>query len=134
MIYNLSKYISNNSSIIPVTNGRDPNITGDQVFLIETGGGDSSRGLKVDTTVQIIGRSDDRVYARSLTLDVFDLLNNRFDITLPAVTVNSKGGSVVHPAVKVAQMIPLQRPGYIGTDNNGLHEYSVNFQITTQED
>jgi len=126
MIYNLSEYVKLNSVITPITNGFDPESKSESVMLQLTGGEDRSRGLKVDDTVQFISKSKDKVTTYELIQIVYNLLKNRFGIDLPEVTVNS----IVYPAVKVWQFIPLQNPGYIGTDDNGLHQWSVNFQVT----
>jgi len=129
MIYNLAKYIDDNTTIDLITNGYNPATEGDGVNIILSGGSDDSRGLKIDDNVQFLSRSTDQVTAYELIREVFDLLKNRFKILLPEVTVKNK----VYPAVEVSQMLPRQTPGYIGTNNNGLHQWSVNFQITTEE-
>jgi len=130
MTYNLSKYVSNNSSIVPVTNGENPESTGDRVVLNGSGGDDRSRGLKVDNTVQFVSKANDSVTSKELIEEVHSLLKNRFDIVLPEITV--KG--TTYPAVIASSILPLQIPGYLGTDNNGLHMWSVNYQITTKEE
>ena len=127
MIFNLSKYVSDGTGIVPWTNGIDPTLDNQGLQLIQTGGQDKSRGLKVDRTVQFISAEVSRVKAYQTITTVYEFLKNRFIVALPEVTVDS----IVYPAVRVAQFIPIQEPGYIGTDENGLHQWSVNIQVTT---
>jgi hypothetical protein len=128
MIYNLSNYVSSNTTIIPITNGWDSESPQEAVALILTGGSDTSRGLKKDYTVQFLTRALSRTGSYKLIQAVYSLLENRFGIIFPAVTVDGE----TYPSIVAAQIIPIQTPGYIGTDDNGLHLWSVNFQITTR--
>lgn len=125
MIYNLSEYISANTSFVPVTNGIIDESEG--IFLTLTSGTDESRGIKKDFLVQIMAAYPTSVEAFQNLSTIYDLLVNRFVITLPEVTVNS----VTYDAVDIAQILPMQSPGYLGSNENGLHMWSVNMQITT---
>lgn len=126
MIYNLSEFVKVNSTVTPITNGFDANSPDEAVALNQSGGSDNSRGLKVDMNVQFLSRATSRTASRRLIQIVYNLLKNRFRIDLPAITVDGE----VFPAVVAYQITPLQIPGYIGTDDNGLHMWSVNFQVT----
>lgn len=130
MIFNLSEYVRLNTAYTPITNGLDPETTGDALLLIGSGGEDLSRGLIVEDTVQFISRFADRIEAYLAINSVNNLLKNRFSIELPQVIVDS----VTYPAITVAQITPLQRPGYVGADSSGLHQWSVNYKVITRED
>lgn len=127
MINNLSKYISSNSSIVPVTNGYDLNKSEGTVSLILTGGTQVGRVGTMIETVQVLTTSKSKPRAHTLAKSVFSLLANRFKLTLPEVTV--KG--VNYPAVVADAILAIQTPGYIGVDNDGYHQWSVNFSIVT---
>jgi hypothetical protein len=129
MIYNLSKFISDGTPITPITNGVNSSSPQEGVLLLQTGGQDPSRGLKVDFVAQFLAKFSDQTISYEQIHIIDDFLKNRFDVTLPEVTINS----ITYPEITVAQIIPLAVPGYVGADINGLTQWSVNYQISLKE-
>jgi hypothetical protein len=129
MIYNLSKYISNNSSIVPSTNGFDEEYPELQVAIIERGGSETPIIGTGNYSVQVISRDKSRLTSKQLIQVVYNLLSNRFNLDLPEVTVDG----TLYPALTLAGSVSRQLPGYIGTDEEGRHRWSTNFAITTEE-
>ena len=126
MIYNLSKFITDETSITPITNGNDASVTSDSVLLIQTGG-EYRPVIKTQYfTAQVLALFHSRVESFANITEIYNALNDRYGIDLPEVIV----GSVTFPEVHTSKIVALQTPGYIGTDDNGRHMWSVNFMIT----
>ncbi len=127
MIYNLWEYLKTTfpsySFIVDGWEGTDPT---ESVLIKQTGGDVAHWFDRIDPTVQVLVRSNSKVTAKQTADAIFDELRNRFGLILPAVTV----GSITYPELTTAQISPIQNPGYIGTDENKNHMYSVNFIIT----
>lgn len=124
MLYNLSKYISENTSYIPATGGLEQDSSSNLV-LLQTGGSEDHRIGTKRYSVQFLSRAKSKPEAYKIISAIYSLLSNRFNIVLPEVTVDA----IVYPSLTTASILSLQIPGYVGTDANGLHEWSVNFSI-----
>lgn len=125
MEYNLTNWLRTNTGLDIKVNGRPVNETGDSIILNAKGGPVAARELRNDYAVQVQVKNSDPVDAKQNIDIVYNEMLNRYCMTLPEVTVKGK----VYAEVTVAQMSPMQSPAYIGTDENGLHLWTVNFRI-----
>lgn len=125
MIYNLAQLLKDNTSLTIFVNGYDDDTRG--VAVNQTGGEESFMSIKNDFTVQFMSRADTRVAAYEDIMTVYNYLKNRFIVVLPEVTINE----ITYPSITVYGFVPIQIPGYVGTDENRLHMWSVNIQIIT---
>ena len=129
MIYNLVAYLKINLPTIKfVANGWRPESDRDSVMVTETGGTPEHWYERTDWAIQIISRAENVTTSKYQINAVYQLLKNRFGITLSAVTVDL----VVYPAVKTYQISPVQSPGYLGTNEENLEMFSFNLTITTK--
>lgn len=127
MIYNLFKYLQNTFPALSfVVDGWEDEDQIESIQVRQTGGDVQHWFVRQDITFQFLSRSESKVLSKQNIELVYNDLRNRFGLTLPANTVGGK----TYPALKTAQISPLQVPGYIGTDQNKYHLYSVNFVIT----
>jgi hypothetical protein len=129
MIYNLVQYIRNNlagETIMP--NIRD--LTSDQVpdrivIAKDAGGVETSWFLLESVAVQIYTRDIDAPKARALARDVYNIINNKFGLILPSITVDG----ILYNEIQTAQISANSLPQSIGYDANGRAEYSTNYRI-----
>ncbi len=127
MIYNLTNYLKTQLTTYTfIANGWRKDSPDESIIVNDDGGIPDHYDFKMDLTVQILARSRDSVTSRKYATDVYDLLLNRFGLTLPEVTIDL----VTYPAVNTAQISPIQRPAFIGMDDEGRALYSFNIQIT----
>ena len=127
MIYNLYEYLKTAFPALTfIVDGWIDNSPVDSMLLTATGGDPQHWFDRTDFTVQLISLYSNKVSTKQNIDLVYTELKNRFGLPLPEATVNS----VVYPALIAAQISPIQSPGYIGTDQNKNHMYSVNFKIT----
>ena len=75
--------------------------------------------------IQVITRDKDAPKARALAYDVYNLLNDRIGLILPATTVDG----VIYPAFQTAQISSTNVPYPIGPDANGRFEFSINLNL-----
>ena len=128
MIYNLLQYLKTNLPTIDfVANGWNPDSDQDTVMISETGGDPKHWYDRTDWAVQILSRGKNTNIAKENADDVYNLLKNRFGLTLPQVIVNG----VVYEAIKTYQISPLQTPSYLGATPENLEMFSFNLTITT---
>ncbi len=130
MIYNLIEYIKTNVSRETynyVANGWQKN-TPDNAISINDGGGDLPQWFdRNDFSIQIMSRGQDKTVAKTQIMDTYSIINKKFGLILPEVTV----GGELYPQVKTWKIVAAQLPGFIGNDENGRALFSVNFIITT---
>lgn len=129
MIYNFGEYIESIASFPVNVDGWNENSENEAINVTRTTGETQNRNIRTDHTVQIIVRSEDRVKAKQQADSIHSIINNKYGIIAPEVTVNS----VVYPEIRLWRINALQDPSFIGADVNGLNEYSANYIITTQE-
>lgn len=128
IIYNLTKYINDGLSLSVVPNGWRTQDNGENGSIIMQSGGSVAHFHKrKELRFQVITRASDRTEALRINNSIFEYLENKFCITLPEETVKS----IVYPEVYTAQISPISTSQYIGTDDNGRHEFSVNFIVIT---
>jgi hypothetical protein len=127
MIYNLFEFLKAQfPAYVFIVDGWENDDPVESNLIKQTGGDVAHWYDRQDFTVQFMSRSKSKVQAKQRADAVFTFLRNRFGCILPETTVES----VFYPALTAAQISPLQNPGYIGSDQNRDHMYSVNFQIT----
>ena len=80
-------------------------------------------------TIQVITRDVDSPNALEMANNIFEDLQTRIGLLLPAITVNG----ILYPAVQTAQISAIQSPSIIGVDDNGRVEYTTNYQIYLRE-
>jgi hypothetical protein len=131
MIYNLVSYLKGEfttetifanviNKIYPVAQVPDRCCT-----LYEDGGSDSPYFRYKQTTIQVISRDKDAVKARELAFKIYNKINSRFGLVLPAVTV----GGANFPQVQIAEISANVVPQVLGFDENGRCEYSTNYIV-----
>jgi hypothetical protein len=109
------KDITNNNTQVP-----------DQLIQIIEEGGSSTAWFKYTTyTIQIITRDIDSPKARILAYAVYNLLDNKFGLIFPEVTVDS----IVYASQQFAQISANTEPAFIGYNENGLAEYSNTYRL-----
>ena len=127
MIYNLAKYITENSSLTINVNGFMPSSPDSAVCMNEGSGDERPWFDRKDTLIQILSRATDRTTARKNGYTVYDLIKKKYGLELPSVTV----GGVVFSAVTTWGIRPVNTPQYAYDDDNGRAIYSFSVEITT---
>jgi len=131
MIYNLVQLIrSTFPAWIVYANTREATagqeaVPDECILVRETGG---NPGVWADLeipTVQIITRAASTPQARLLSQQIFDLINSKFGLILPAITVDS----VVYPAISTSQISAIQQPFCLGKDDQRRTEFTNNYQV-----
>lgn len=135
MIYNIYEYIKSNISEKIYINGidftsGDSQVQDRHINLIQSGG-ISNAWLKYTVfQLQVITRDKDSPGALGLAEDVYNLIDNKFGLILPSVTVNSR----LYNAVVTAQISADNEPQFIGLTDNALHEFSTNYRIIYEQE
>ena len=129
MIYNLQKFIQDQTGITVRTFGWGTQSSYEGQILKLSGGETQNRDIRTDTRVQVVwrGQDADETYQRAETLHNF--LKNRYGEEMPEVIIKGK----TYPAITAWRINPIQDPGWIGVDVNGMQMFSANYIITTQE-
>lgn len=129
MIYNLVQYLKTEFPAEKFyTNVSD--ISGTQVpdrmvHIRETSGDATAWFEYTEQRVQIMTRDIDSPKARDLAYDVYDKINNRFGLILPATTVDG----TLYAALQTAEIHSDNLPQSIGYDENGRAEFTTTFRI-----
>jgi hypothetical protein len=74
---------------------------------------------------QVLARDEAHAKAMKLAWDIFNYLNGRWGLKLPAITVDG----TAYPEIQTGQISAIARPESIGEDEEGRTEFSTNFQI-----
>lgn len=128
MIFNLVKYLRDSLPALTFISIAD-NVDSDEGTIVTDTGGVSDHNFdKKDFAIQLMTKSKSLPSCQQDSTTIYNLLENVFNLTLPTVTVNS----VVYPEIRTYRLVPVQTPGYIGVDSNGLHMYSFNIIVTTK--
>ena len=129
MIYNLINYLKVQLPTLDfVANGFSVKSPSESITVIQTGGTVEHWYVRTDVTAQILSRAEYSDKAKQNIDKVYNLLLNKFGLTLPAIVVNGK----VYPEVILWQVSPIQYPGYIGADEENLEKWSYNIKATIQ--
>lgn len=128
MIYNLVQYVKNLLPLISfVANGFAPDSPKNCVMLSDSGGDPKHWYSRTDWTVQIISRAPSMTIAKKQIDQVYDLLKNKFGVSLPSVVVDG----ITYPAKEAYQISPIQTPGYLGASDTHGEMFSFNIVIVT---
>lgn len=125
MIFQIRKYINDNLGVDIYANQLNEDAGEKHILVLETS---SILEPLTNTTIkglQVLVRDIDSAKSRVLAIQVFDLLNNKFGLTLPSITVDG----VIYSAVYIDQISANTEPITIGNNENGLAEFSLNFRI-----
>lgn len=126
MIYNLAKYITNNTSLTINVNGFSPS-SPDSTISVNEGSGDEMPWFdRVDTIVQFVSRATDKVEARSNAYTIYNLVKKKYGLILPEVTVSS----VVYPELTGWGLRPVNTPQYAYDDESGRANYTFSIEVT----
>jgi len=99
----------------------------DNCILVKQTGGIEGKHFAFNRyTFQVLTRAIDAIDAQTMSYAVYREIHNRLGLILPAVTI----GATVYPQLITAAIYAIQSPASIGTDENGLEEYSNNYEIT----
>ena len=127
MIYNLAKYITNNSSLTINVNGFSPSSPDDTICINEGSGNERPWFDRKDTLVQFVSRSMDKTTSRKNAYTIYNLIKKKYGLTLPAVTV----GSDTYAATTGWAIRPVNSPQYAFDDDAGRVNYTFTVEITT---
>lgn len=98
----------------------------DRMILVrETGGTEEPSANLKRQTVQILARDISSPKARVLAYSVYNLLQSKWGLLLPQITVDG----VIYPEIETAQLSSVQMPSSMGEDENGNTVFSFNFII-----
>jgi len=127
MIYNLAKYITNNTSLTINVNGFSPSSPDETICINEGSGKEMPWFDREDTLVQFVSRSTDKVTARENAYTIYNLIKKRYGLTLPEVTI----GSTIYTEVTGWGLRPVNKPQYAFDDENGRANYTFTIEVTT---
>jgi hypothetical protein len=127
MIYNLVKYITNNTSLTIVANGFNPTTPDTAISVNEGSGIEQPFFDRKDTVVQCVSRAMDKTESRANAYTIYNLIKKKYALTLPEVTVNS----VVYSAVTGWGLRPVGTPSYAYDDDSGRSVYTFSVEVTT---
>ena len=117
MIYNLVQYLTVQlPSITFVADGFSPDSPINAITAIDHGGNVAHWYDREDVAIQILSRHKNVTKSKYDIGLVYEKLKNRFLLLLPSATVDE----ILYPAIQTYQISPVQRPGYIGGDDNNL--------------
>lgn len=127
MIYNLVKYIDDNTSLTVVANGFNPG-SPDSAICINEGSGDERPWFdRKDTIVQCVSRAMDPTEARANAYTIYNLIKKKYGLTLPEITVNG----IIYAATTGWAIRPVNTPQYAFDDNSGRAVYTFSVEVTT---
>lgn len=110
-----------------IAEGEDPESEQDRVIVIERPGDPGGLGKFDGAIVQILSYGVDPATARNNANSIYDLLRERFDVTLPAH--GQTGTNDIH----ATSIRALQRPYMFETDQTGVTLYGNNYEIKFQK-
>ena len=131
MIYNLVELLRNQFPAETIyINGRSllagqENIPDRNILVTDTGGTEKPWILRSDVTVQIITRDADSPKAGKMAMDIFYFLTSRFGLILPQITIDGD----LYPQIHTAKITAIQRPYFLGVDEEGRSEYTTNYIV-----
>lgn len=125
IIYNVVYYLQDQTGLTIKANGIPAGHKGNINTMTLVPGFQAASYNRNDYNIKLLVKHSEEVEGFEIINTLYKVYENIFNFKLPEVTVNS----IVYPEVTVAQCSPNQSPGYIGTDENGLHMYTVNFRF-----
>jgi hypothetical protein len=128
MVYNLVKYLLDNSSLTEIYANGFQAKSGDDCLTVKEGPTDERDWFnRQDQTIQILSRAKVKDNARKQLIEIRTLINKKYGLTFPLINVNG----VDYPEIKTWACRPVSGIQYAGDDDKGRHVFSVYFDITT---
>ncbi len=131
VIYNLASFLRTELPTYAFFINKREAINGEEtvpdkcILLRETGGEDGKNFQFNWMIIQVLTRAVDNPTARKMSYDIFNKIHNTMGLELNAITV----GMTTYPMLKTSAIYSVQSPSDMGLDENGLSEYSNNYQI-----
>lgn len=125
--YNLMQLLQSNDTLGASYSVNFTTLKDDVVTVYSSSGAQPSlyEGVLRKPRYQVIIKSSDFDKATELAYNVFDLLNNIENVIMP---VELKTRVIMF---KVYEVYALHEPALLGTNNDGVMEYSINFETQT---
>lgn len=128
MVYNLREWLLLQfPSLYFSSNGFQTDSPDDATEINEGSGEDQSLYTRQDDVIQFVSRATAKPTARKNAVDVYNYIRKKFGCVFPSVTVDG----VLYPEVTAWAIRPINKPQYIGNDDNGRPEFSYSVEITT---
>ena len=131
VIYNLVGFLRGNLPVYTIyINKREAvgsqEFVPDNCILVQQSGGIEGKWFTFNAyNFQVLTRAVDAIDAQAMSYAVQRLIHNTWALVLPVITI----GAVTYPALQTANIMAIQPPSNIGTDENGLVEFSNNYTI-----
>lgn len=126
-VFNFYAYLKNKFPSINFVCGQiPPTKYDDYILIIDNGGQVSNHISRTDYSFQLLSFYNEATKARKAVETVFSGITRTFRIELPAITIDN----VALSKCIAWQILAIQAPTYIGTDDNGRHMVSCNFIVT----
>ena len=126
MIYNLWEYVR---AQFPThtfyTNGYMPSSVNTSTLINEAGGESALWYNRTVSRFQFVTRAQSSHEARTMAYSYFMFLRKKWNITLPAVVVDT----VTYPSVVAHEITCISDPEFLGYDDNQLAQYVFNIYI-----
>lgn len=126
MIFNFMKHLRDSFPVETFILDGWHDETSDGILVTRTGGIDNHYTDRIDHSIQLRSRNQDRNLAHQKLIAVYEGIRNRFGVKLPAVTIRGR----VYPAIISSAIRTMQYPGYLGVDAGGYHQYTFNIMVT----
>jgi Bacteriophage minor capsid protein len=132
VIYNLVGYLRSKLPTYIIYANKREAVAGqefvpDNCILIKQSGGIEGKHFTFNRyTFQVLTRAVDAPDAQTMSYAIQRLIHNTLGLILPTITI----GTVVYPQLITAAIYAIQAPASIGTDENGLEEFSNNYELT----
>lgn len=131
VIYSLAEFLKTEfpnyffyTNTVELIAGQD--VIPNQYILIMESGGTEGHGHKFNIyTIQILTRSIDAPIARKMSYDVYEKIDNRIGLILPAIIIGAESFN----EIQTSQISAIQSPYPLGKNTEGLFEFTNNYQI-----
>jgi hypothetical protein len=131
MIYNLAQFLRNNIANTDIFVNEykihfPKEQVPDKIILIKEVGGTTTAwyGL-IRQLIKVVTRDIDTPKSRELAYEVWNNINNRFGLTLPAVTVDGN----TFDSIQILQINSNGIPQSIGEDENGRSQFQTSYEF-----
>ena len=128
-IFNLVEYLKTSLPGYSFTcNGQQSGSAADLIDVSESGGMEKNNFDRKDFTFTIVSYSNNKLTARIQGNEVNNLIQKKYGLTLPSVTIDS----IIYPTVKTWKIAALSLLGFVGNDERGRAMFSANYSLTTE--
>lgn len=131
MIYNLTQFLRNNIANTYIYPNEykirfpDEQVPDKLILVKEVGGSVTAWYGLIRQLVIVVTRDIDTPNARELAYEVWDNINNRFGLTLPAVTIDGN----TFDSIQILQINSSGIPQSIGEDENGRSQFQTSYEF-----